>query len=178
MSLNTNQLNDLVFPSIAGRQNLSTGSPSSSLIESSTGTLHLFCKTTTSAAVKMGWDPAAAVETAAPSGRFTLAASSAWYVRGMILATSADYSDGSSSGKCPCSFFVEFLVGRGGTASTTVVIGTPTITKTFGSNWGSLTPSLITITADTTNGNVDINCTGLFSTTINWDARLDFVRLT
>lgn len=178
MSLCTNQLTDLIFPSAAGRQSISTGSGSSVLQESSTGALHMFCTTTTSSAVKMGWDPACGTSVAAPTGRFTLATNSVWYVRGMILAARGDYSNGSATAKNPCSFFVEFMVSRGATVGSTVIIGTPTITKTFGTNNDSISASLITITADTTNGNVDVNCTGLFSVTINWNGRFDFIRLT
>ena len=66
---------------------------------------------------------------------------------------------------------VSALIRRGTDASTTTVVGTPTVTKLFNdtnaANWS------ITLTADTTNGGGTITVTGEASKTIRWVANID-----
>jgi hypothetical protein len=64
------------------------------------------------------------------------------------------------------------LIKRGANASTTALVGTPTITLTNGDNEAWIVAGAIAITADTTNGALAITATGAASTTIHWLAKI------
>jgi hypothetical protein len=64
------------------------------------------------------------------------------------------------------------LIKRGANASTTALVGTPTVTLTNGDNEAWIVAGAITITADTTNGALAITATGAASTTIHWLAKI------
>ena len=65
---------------------------------------------------------------------------------------------------------VKFLIRRGANASTTALVGTPTVNRLFYS--GSLNSTTITVTADTTFGAVRVMATGLAATEIHWNCTL------
>lgn len=67
------------------------------------------------------------------------------------------------------AYQVSFDVKRDNTASTTALIGTPTITAIHESDvaWD------VSVTVNTTSGYVDVNVTGAASKTINWFAKLE-----
>jgi hypothetical protein len=64
------------------------------------------------------------------------------------------------------------LIKRGANASSTALVGTPTVTLTNGDNEAWIAAGAIAITADTTNGALAITATGASSTTIHWLAKI------
>jgi hypothetical protein len=64
------------------------------------------------------------------------------------------------------------LIKRGANASTTALVGTPTVTLTNADNEAWIVAGAITITADTTNGALAVTVTGAASTTIHWMAKI------
>jgi hypothetical protein len=64
------------------------------------------------------------------------------------------------------------LIKRGANASSTALVGTPTITLTNGDNEAWIVAGAIAITADTINGALAIAATGAASTTIHWIAKI------
>jgi hypothetical protein len=64
------------------------------------------------------------------------------------------------------------LVKRDANASTTALVGTPTVTLTNGDSEGWIVAGAIAITADTTYGALAITATGAASTTIHWLAKI------
>jgi hypothetical protein len=60
------------------------------------------------------------------------------------------------------------LIKRGANASTTALVGTPTVTLTNGDAEAWIVAGAIAITADTTYGALAITATGAVSTTIHW----------
>jgi hypothetical protein len=64
------------------------------------------------------------------------------------------------------------LIKRGANASTTALVGTPTVTLTNADNEAWIVAGAIAITADTTNGALAITATGAASTTIHWLAKI------
>ena len=64
------------------------------------------------------------------------------------------------------------LIKRGANASTTALVGTPTITLTHNDTAGWLVVGAIALTADTTNGALAITVTGAAATTIHWLAKI------
>jgi hypothetical protein len=64
------------------------------------------------------------------------------------------------------------LIKRGANASSTTLVGTPTITLTNADNEAWIVVGAIAITTDTTNGALAITATGAASTTIHWLAKI------
>ena len=64
------------------------------------------------------------------------------------------------------------LIKRGANASTTALVGTPTITLTHGDAEAWIAVGAIAITADTTYGALAITVTGAAATTIHWLAKI------
>jgi hypothetical protein len=64
------------------------------------------------------------------------------------------------------------LIKRGANASTTALVGTPTVTLTNSDNEAWIVAGAISITADTTNGFLVVKATGAASTTIDWVAKI------
>jgi hypothetical protein len=69
------------------------------------------------------------------------------------------------------------LIKRGANASTTTLVGTPTVTLTNADNEAWIVAGAITITADTTYGALAITVTGAASTTIHWMCRINTVEI-
>jgi hypothetical protein len=69
------------------------------------------------------------------------------------------------------------LIKRGANASTTALVGTPTVTLTNGDSEGWITAGAIAITADTTYGALAVTVTGAASTTIHWMCRINTVEV-
>jgi hypothetical protein len=67
---------------------------------------------------------------------------------------------------------VKGLIKRGANASTTALVGTPTVTLTNGDAEAWIVAGAIAITGDTTNGALTITATGAASTTIHWMAKI------
>jgi hypothetical protein len=64
------------------------------------------------------------------------------------------------------------LIRRGANASTTTLVGTPTVTLTNADNEAWIVAGAIAITADTTYGALAMTVTGAASTTIHWMAKI------
>jgi hypothetical protein len=64
------------------------------------------------------------------------------------------------------------LIKRGANASSTALVGTPTVTLTNGDNEAWIAAGAIAITADTTYGALAVTATGAASTTIHWLAKI------
>ena len=68
------------------------------------------------------------------------------------------------------------VISRGSSASTTALVGTPTVTLlgatsgAISAGWGIV--GAVTVVADTTNGALQVKVTGVASTTINWSATI------
>jgi hypothetical protein len=69
------------------------------------------------------------------------------------------------------------LIKRGTNASTTALVGTPTITLTNADNEAWIVAGAIAITADTTYGALAVTVTGAASTTIHWMCRINTVEV-
>jgi hypothetical protein len=69
------------------------------------------------------------------------------------------------------------LIKRGANASSTSLVGTPTVTLTNGDNEAWISAGAIAITADTTYGALAITVTGAASTTIHWMCRINTVEI-
>jgi hypothetical protein len=69
------------------------------------------------------------------------------------------------------------LIKRGANASSTTLVGTPTINLTFGDSESWITASAVSISADTTNGALSVSVTGAASTTIHWMCRINTVEV-
>jgi hypothetical protein len=69
------------------------------------------------------------------------------------------------------------LIKRGANASTTALVGTPTVTLTNADNEAWIVTGAIAITADTTNGALSVTVTGAASTTIHWMCRINTVEI-
>ncbi len=175
MSINVNNTTDTVFSS-SGREINSVGSYSSTLDLMQTGTAMLYTSTTNATPKLMAWDASNSVNQPTPTSRFDLATNSNWYVTGQLIASRGDYTDGGSTAQNGCAFDLKFMVGRGASVGTTVIVGTPTITKVFGANNTSVNAASISITADTTNGCPQIAVTGEVGVNWRWVAALNFVR--
>jgi hypothetical protein len=65
------------------------------------------------------------------------------------------------------------LIKRGANASSTALVGTPTVTLTNGDNEAWIVSGAIAITADTTYGALAVTATGAASTTIKWLAKIE-----
>jgi hypothetical protein len=70
------------------------------------------------------------------------------------------------------------LIKRGANASSTALVGLPTINLTFGDSEGWIKASVVSISADTTNGGLTVSVTGAASTTIQWMCRINTVEVT
>ena len=72
---------------------------------------------------------------------------------------------------------IEGVISRGANAASTALVGTPTVTLlgatsgAISAGWGTL--SSVAAVADTTNGALQIQVTGVASTTIRWSARVE-----
>jgi hypothetical protein len=64
------------------------------------------------------------------------------------------------------------LIKRGANASTTALVGTPTVTLTNGDAEAWIAAGSVAITPDTTNGALSVTVTGAASTTIHWFAKI------
>jgi len=73
---------------------------------------------------------------------------------------------GNDGGSAAVMFDVVGLIRRGANASTTALVGTPTVTQLFTD--ASLSASSIAVVADTTNGGLSVKATGIAATTISW----------
>jgi len=89
---------------------------------------------------------------------------SAYSFIGKVVARDA------STGDC-AMWTITALMRRGANASTTALVGTPTVTKVF--NDAGATAWSITLTADTTNGGGTITVTGEAGKTIRWVSNID-----
>jgi hypothetical protein len=69
------------------------------------------------------------------------------------------------------------LIKRGANASSTALVGTPTVTLTNADNEAWIVVGAIAITTDTTNGALAITATGAASTTIHWMCRINTVEI-
>lgn len=173
MALNTNQTRDSIGAT-TGKLYQVAGSTTSSPINVSSGVVQLYAYTTSSTAVKMGFDAGQALSQTSPAGRFSLEDNSVYYVEGMLVAERGNFSNSSTTG--PVCFSISFMVERASGAGSTQLNGTPTITKKFGTDNSNMSAGNVTVTVDTTNGNVDINVTGEFSATYRWSGRFTYVR--
>jgi hypothetical protein len=169
MSIFTNQSTDQSSPS-GGKSFIS-----SSNVTTSAGTINLY-GVAGSVATQMGFNATPAIGNNTPAGRLTIPANGAWYFVGRIVCAKSDLSNFTDAAGGPVAFDVAFACARGTLASSTTLIGTPTITKVFGSNNSAITASNITITADTTNGEIDINVTGETGISYTFSAMLTFAR--
>lgn len=106
---------------------------------------------------------------AATSNQINLPANSAYYFKGFVVANVT--SGGSTKG-----WFIEGVIKRGSLASSTALVGTPTVTSNYAdagaSTWA------VAVTADTTLGAVTITVTGQASTTIRWVANVETTEVT
>lgn len=84
--------------------------------------------------------------------------------KGIVVAKDASTSDSAM-------WEVATLIKRGANASTTAIVGTPTITKVFSDAGASAWT--IALTADTTNGGGAITVTGEAGKTIRWVSNID-----
>jgi hypothetical protein len=64
------------------------------------------------------------------------------------------------------------LIKRGANASSTALVGTPTVTLTNGDNEAWIATGAIAVSADTTNGSLNVTATGAASTTVHWMAKI------
>lgn len=170
MSIFTNQQQDQRAPS-GGKMVTTSAAPTTA-----SGHMFLYGIATSTPQI-MGFNATPASGSNIPAGRITLANNSAWYFKGQIVCAKTDLSNFTDAAGGPVAFDVAFLVARGANAASTVVIGTPTITKVFGSNNTGVTASNVTITADTTNGNVDINVAGESAISYTFSAYLTYARM-
>jgi hypothetical protein len=69
------------------------------------------------------------------------------------------------------------LIKRGANASSTALVGTPTVTLTNSDNEAWIVAGAIAITADTTYGALAVTVTGAASTTIHWMCRINTVEI-
>lgn len=69
------------------------------------------------------------------------------------------------------------LIKRGDNASTTALVGTPTVTLTNGDNESWINASAVTLSADTTYGALAVTVTGADSTNIDWMCRINTVEV-
>ena len=84
--------------------------------------------------------------------------------KGIVVAKDATTGDSAM-------WEVTALIRRGANASTTAIVGTPTITKVFADTGASAWT--ISLTADTTNGGGAITVTGEAGKTIRWVSNID-----
>lgn len=173
MSLNTNQTLDTVGAT-KGKLYQVAGSTTTSPISASSGVVQLYAYTTGSTSVKMGFDAGQALSQTAPAGRFSLEDNSVYYVEGMLVAERGNYANNSTTG--PVCYSISFMVQRGNGANTTQLNGTPVITKKFGADNSNMSTGNVSVTADTGNGNVDINVNGEFATIYRWSGSFTYVR--
>lgn len=96
---------------------------------------------------------------ASTANQVVLASNSAYYFRGECIAgvTAAGNTKG---------WYIEGVIKRGLLASTTTLVGTPSVTSLY-ADAGAATWNLA-VTADTTNGALAITATGQAATTIRW----------
>lgn len=84
---------------------------------------------------------------------------SAYYCRVKVVAKTVSEQE-------VISFGGSFLIRRASTAASTVIVGSPTITSDYGD--AALVGCSVIPTADTTNGGLLIEVTGIAAKTINW----------
>jgi len=92
----------------------------------------------------------------------------AYAYKGLVVARNTSSGD-------MASWEIRGAIKRGANQASTTLVGSPTITSiaadSAASTWG------IAITADTTNGSLQLTGTGATSTTIHWVARIDTVEV-
>jgi len=96
---------------------------------------------------------------ASATNQIALASNSAYYFRGECVAGVTAAGDAKG-------WYIEGVIKRATLASTTTLVGTPSVTSLY-ADAGATTWSLA-VTADTTNGALAITATGQAATTIRW----------
>lgn len=96
-----------------------------------------------------------------------LADTSAIAFRGTLVA--------SSAGTSAKSWVIEGLIRRGVGVATTALPTAATVTSVFGD--AGLATAAVAVSADTTNGGINITVNGVAATTIRWVCRLDAVEV-
>ena len=112
--------------------------------------------------------------TSAASGtnQVILPNNSAYYFKGSIIANVTGAADGAA-------WSFEGAIMRGANAASTVLIGTPSITRVAVANGsGGSSSWVIALSADTTNGGLAVTVTGVASTTIRWVAKVETTEVT
>lgn len=121
---------------------------------------------TTSTTAKVATANAA---TAATTNQLTLRANSAVRVR--MYAVARDATNNTDAKE----WTGDFLVTRGSTAASTAIVGSPAVTSTFAtagaSGWS------LAVTADTTNGALQVTVTSSTTDTVDWNAQLDSIEV-
>jgi hypothetical protein len=95
---------------------------------------------------------------------YTLTPNTVYGFRGFVLGRKTDGTD--------CVFSIQGGIKQVADASTTALVGTPTVTA-YEDNAGTD----CALTADTTNGRLIITVTGLTASTISWRAAVEFAYL-
>ncbi|CAB4240793.1 hypothetical protein UFOVP56_13 [uncultured Caudovirales phage] len=106
---------------------------------------------------------------AGTANQIILPDNSAYYFRGECIAGKTAAGDAKG-------WYIEGVIKRGAGASTTVLVGTPTVTSLY-ADVGANTWS-VTATADVTNGGLAITITGQAATTIRWVAQIRTTEMT